>query len=51
MAIDLVDEKEIKLSIESIHLMKGFVDLMVEQCERVEKLEELQVLRGDGENK
>ncbi len=41
LAIDLVDEKEIKLSIESIHLMKDFVDLMVEQCEKVNMIDRL----------
>jgi hypothetical protein len=34
LAIDLVDEKEVKLSIEAIHLLKDFIDLMVRQLEQ-----------------
>ena len=43
IAIDLVGEKEVKLSIESIHLLKDFVDLMVKEVEELYQIEEIEM--------
>lgn len=42
--IDLVDQKETKLSIETIHLMKSFIDIMVEQTIKNNKLKRNQYI-------